>query len=77
MTVRGQSPVLSQTDSRSPFDTMITEVLIEGNRFVDAVKIRSRLLVQAGETVTEREVRDDVRSLYATGWFTQVFYPYV
>ena len=72
MTVRGQSPELSRSDSRSPFDTMITEVLIEGNRLVDTSKIRSRLLVQAGETVTEREVRDDVRSLYATGWFNKV-----
>lgn len=72
MTVRGQSPELSRTDSRSPFDTMITAVLIEGNHLVDTSKIRSRLLVQTGETVTEREVRDDVRALYATGWFNKV-----
>lgn len=69
-TVRGQSP--EPPSARSPFDNVLTDVLIEGNRRVSTAQIRSRLLVRSGEMVTEQEVKEDVRALYATGWFSKV-----
>jgi outer membrane protein insertion porin family len=71
MTVRGQSPELVAPE-RSPFENVLTDVLIEGNRRVSTDQIRSRLLIRKGEAFTEAEIRDDIRSLYATGWFSKV-----
>ena len=71
MTVRGQSPEPPALE-RSPFDNVLNDVLIEGNRRISAEQIRSRLLIRKGEAFTEAEIRDDIRSLYATGWFSKV-----
>jgi outer membrane protein insertion porin family len=68
---RGQSPDPVALE-RTPFDNVLTDVLIEGNRRVSADQIRSRILIRKGEAFTEAEIRDDIRSLYATGWFSKV-----
>ncbi|MEC7558055.1 MAG: POTRA domain-containing protein, partial [Planctomycetota bacterium] len=56
------------TASGSP----VTHVQIEGNDAITERDIRNLLRVQAGRTVTEAQVRDDVRRLFATRWFFSV-----
>ena len=50
----------------------VTYVQIEGNDAITERDIRNLLRVQAGRTVTEAQVRDDVRRLFATRWFFSV-----
>jgi len=50
----------------------VTDVRIEGNEAISEADIRRLLRVQAGRTVTEAQVRGDVRRLFATRWFFSV-----
>ena len=86
--VRGQSPELTSpprllstgvsdsSDSSDSSDTIaerpVTAVQIEGNESISDGDIRRLLRVQAGRNVTETQVREDVRRLFATRWFFSV-----
>ena len=83
--VRGQSPELTSpprllstgvsdlSDASDPIaGRPVTAVQIEGNESISDGDIRRLLRVQAGRKVTETQVREDVRRLFATRWFFSV-----
>ena len=50
----------------------ITDISIEGNNAVSANTILSRISTKVGSRFMQRTVNDDIKRLYATGFFTDV-----
>jgi outer membrane protein insertion porin family len=50
----------------------ITEISVEGNNAVSANTILSKIRSKAGSSFMQRTVNDDIKRLYATGFFTDV-----
>ncbi|MBI1912347.1 MAG: outer membrane protein assembly factor BamA [Deltaproteobacteria bacterium] len=50
----------------------IDKIIITGNRRVDTEAIASKLTVKAGEPFSPDDVKEDVRKIYATGFFDDV-----
>ncbi len=50
----------------------ILKIVIQGNRFVEAATIRSRMATAEGMTFDPEKVSDDIRSLYAMGYFDDI-----
>ena len=57
---------------RSVDELPVTSVQIEGNEAISVSSIRNLLRIQPGRSVTESQVREDVRRLFATRWFFSV-----
>ncbi len=55
-----------------PEDPFIAEVVIEGNSTMSTPVILQKLKVTAGRKASTKEIQDDVRTLWRTGWFYQV-----
>jgi outer membrane protein insertion porin family len=52
---------------------LVSEVVVKGNRLVSAEEIRNRVRTRAGQEYVPAAVEDDVRSLYATRQFGNVY----
>jgi outer membrane protein insertion porin family len=52
--------------------TEITDIAIEGNNAVSTNTILSRIRAKVGSSFMQRTVNDDIKRLYATGFFTDV-----
>lgn len=52
--------------------TIINEVLVEGNERIEADTVRSYLSVSTGDAFDAREINDSLKSLFATGLFADV-----
>ena len=62
-------PLLAQ--SRGPSEPIVA-VRVEGNETIPEAVILQHTTIKSGRTVTDREMLDDVRSLYETKWFSRV-----
>ncbi len=62
---------LLQAQAAAP-DRPIVRVIVEGNETIPAAVILQHTTVKSGRVVTDREMLDDVRSLYETKWFSRV-----
>ena len=62
----------SPSEPRSADGLLVTSVQIEGNEAITVSAIRHLLRIQPGRTVTDSQVREDVRRLFATRWFFSV-----
>jgi len=62
---------LLQAQSRVP-DEPIVGVRVEGNETIPSAVILQHTTIKSGRVVTDREMLDDVRSLYETKWFSRV-----
>jgi len=51
----------------------IFEVVIEGNRYVETAAILAKVKVKVGDTLSRRQISRDVRKLFATGYFSDVY----
>lgn len=73
---RGQSPdgVVAIEDGDSPpqFDDAIVNIIIEGNQTIQSGAILAHVKSQPGRPASERQVKEDLRALYATRWFYSV-----
>ncbi len=52
--------------------TRITEITVEGNNAVSTDTVLSRLRTRTGMEFMQKTVNEDIKSLYATGFFTDV-----
>ena len=50
----------------------VNRVLIKGNKIVEEEAIRSKISSKAGQKFRLRSIRQDVRSIFNTGWFYEV-----
>jgi outer membrane protein insertion porin family len=73
---RGQSPdgVVAIEDSDSPpqFDDALVDIIIEGNQTIQSGAILAHVKSQPGRPASERQIKEDLRALYATRWFYSV-----
>jgi len=53
-------------------DATITEIKIEGNKVVSTATILSKIKIRTGEKFQQKAVNEDIKRLYATGFFTDV-----
>ncbi|HID36392.1 MAG TPA: outer membrane protein assembly factor BamA [Ghiorsea sp.] len=51
----------------------ITSIAIEGNRYVESAAILNKLKSKVGDVMSRRQISRDVRKLFATGLFADVF----
>ncbi len=57
----------------SAFAERISSIVIEGNRYVESAAILNKLKSKVGDTMTRRQISRDVRKLFATGLFADVY----
>jgi outer membrane protein insertion porin family len=69
--VLGLSPCVRAEDSPSD-QTEITDITIEDNKAVSTNTILSKIRSKAGAKFMQRVVNEDIKRLYATGFFTDV-----
>ncbi len=73
---RGQSPdgVVAIEDGDAPpqFDDAIASIIVEGNRTIQSGAILAHVKSQLGRPASERQIKEDLRALYATRWFYSV-----
>ena len=53
-------------------ETEITDIVIEGNKAVSTNTILSKIKTRVGSSFMQRTVNEDIKRLYATGFFTDV-----
>lgn len=53
-------------------DNTLVDILIEGNSTIEAGEILTHIKSQAGRAPNERQIKEDIRALYATKWFFSV-----
>ena len=53
-------------------EEMVTQILVEGNRAIEASAIRLVLKMKEGDVLTPRGLREDVNSIYQLGYFQDV-----
>jgi outer membrane protein insertion porin family len=74
--MRGQSPrEASFPEARNipaGNQDVVTDILVEGNELIPAGKIMARIKSQPGRAADERQIKEDLRALYATRWFYSV-----
>ena len=51
----------------------IASIAIEGNRYVESAAILNKLSMKVGDTMTRRQISRDVRRLFSTGLFSDVY----
>ena len=69
------SILLSAAYSQSPEDgtpSKITDIKIEGNKIVSTNTILSKIKIRVGSRFSQKGVNEDIKRLYATGFFTDV-----
>lgn len=75
-TLRGQSPGRASfpetSDTSTPTADVVADILVEGNELIPAGRILSRIKSQPGRKADERQIKEDLRALYATRWFYSV-----
>ncbi len=73
---RGQSPdgvvAIEDGDSPQQFDDAIASIIIEGNKTIQSGAILAHVKSQPGRPASERQIKEDLRALYATRWFYSV-----
>ncbi|MHC4877344.1 MAG: POTRA domain-containing protein, partial [Planctomycetota bacterium] len=73
---RGQSPddvvAIGEDIARPSFDDSIVDIRIEGNQTIQSGAILAHVRSQAGRPANERQIKEDLRALYATRWFYSV-----
>lgn len=71
--LRGQSPGdVSFPETRPGTSDVVADIIVEGNDLIPAGRILSRIKSQAGRPADERQIKEDLRTLYATRWFYSV-----
>jgi len=51
----------------------IASITIEGNRYIESAAILTKVKSKIGEPLSKRQISRDVRKLFATGYFSDVF----
>ncbi|MBI1311921.1 BamA/TamA family outer membrane protein [bacterium] len=73
---RGQSPdsvvAIGDEETRPEFDDAIADIIVEGNQTIETGAILAHVKSQSGRPADERQIKDDLRALYATRWFYSV-----
>ncbi len=64
------SALPDETDAA--FDVPLIGIEIEGNRTIQADAILERIRSQTGRPISTHQVKEDIKSLYATRWFVSV-----
>ncbi|MFC1807364.1 outer membrane protein assembly factor BamA [Candidatus Omnitrophota bacterium] len=64
-------PAYSQ-DSSEPASQEITDITIEENKIVSTNNILSKIKLKTGDIFSQKAVNEDIKRLYATGFFTDV-----
>ena len=59
-------------DSQNPLSEKITDIKIDNNETVSSATILSKLKTRVGDRFTQKAVNEDIKRLYATGFFTDV-----
>jgi outer membrane protein insertion porin family len=57
---------------REPPPQILSEVRIQGNVEIETAAIRGKLLSRAGSPFEQNKVNTDIKSLYKSGWFSNV-----
>ena len=50
----------------------ITEIVIKGNKSVSTNTVTSKIKIRTGDAFSQKAVNEDIKRLYATGFFTDV-----
>ena len=53
-------------------DELLVDVVVEGNVTIPATAIAKFINARAGRPLTQRQIRDDIKSLLGTRWFFNV-----
>jgi len=73
---RGQSPdgvvAIEDGDAAPQFDDAIANIIVEGNQTIESGAILAHVKSQPGRPASERQIKEDLRALYATRWFYSV-----
>lgn len=54
-------------------EDQVVEIAVQGNRYVEREAILNKVRIQVGDILSRREVSRDVRSLFSTGFFSDVY----
>ncbi|OIP99942.1 MAG: outer membrane protein assembly factor BamA [Zetaproteobacteria bacterium CG2_30_46_52] len=54
-------------------EDVIASIAIEGNRYIETAAILTKVRSKVGEPLSKRQISRDVRRLFATGYFSDVF----
>lgn len=66
------SLVISTAFASTTFATSMTKVEVSGNTRIAEATINSYLTLKPGNQITEQEINDSVKNLFATGYFSDV-----
>ena len=61
-----------ETDKKSIESRIITNIDFYGNKIVVEDKIKEYLLTKVGDKYDSKKIKNDIRSLYATGFFYKI-----
>ncbi|NQT95685.1 MAG: outer membrane protein assembly factor BamA [Candidatus Omnitrophica bacterium] len=59
-------------DSETKTSGQITDIEIEGNKVVSTTTVLSKIKIRKGDRFLQKAVNEDIKRLYATGFFTDV-----
>lgn len=68
----GRKPWEVNSDDEAPDDAPIVAIQVEGNISIPEANILRYIKCRRGRPATSKEVREDVRALFETRWFTEV-----
>ena len=59
-------------DSQTILPEKITDIKIDNNQAISSATILSKLKTRVGDRFTQKAINEDIKRLYATGFFTDV-----
>ena len=70
------SPFVSRPGEDLPvdesFDDRLSQIVVEGNTTIPSSAILDKIKTQAGRVADQKQIKEDIRTLYATRWFFSV-----